>query len=131
MTGNDSPRQIVLDPDYGGGAVFGLRGGGEVLGVLPISAETREALRDWAKRWDVLASQDLRAESIEAGMTTGSTQRVTNEVWEENHRERRALWVALQQELGPGWQVGWWTSYEDGVRNVKWTPEGPVESVPA
>jgi len=128
MTGNDSCRQIVLDPDYGGAAVFALSGrGGEVLDVLPISAETRETIREWAERWDVLASQDLHAEWIEDGMMTGSTQRVPEETWEENDLERRTLWVALQEELGPGWQVGWSKHFEDGVQYVQWTPDGPLE----
>src|ERR1035441_6957810 len=108
MTGNDAPRRIVLEPDYAGAAVFDLdRPFGEVLDQLPISAKTREAIRDWAKRWDVLAMQDLDADAIEAGMRTGSTQRVPDEIWEENTRERCALWVALQEELGSDWQVGW------------------------
>jgi hypothetical protein len=130
MTGNDSPRQIVLDPDYGGAAVFALRGGGEVLDLLPISAETREATREWAERWDVLAWQDLEAKWVEDGMKTESTPRVPDELWEENDRERRALWVTLQQELGPGWQVGWSKHYEGGVLNVQWTPDGPLEPLP-
>ncbi len=130
MTGDDAPRQIVLEPDYGGAAVFDLRGGGEVLNVLPISAKTREALRDWAKRWDVLATRELNAEAVEAGMMTGSTERVPDEMWEENNRERRALWVALREELGPDWRVGWWRKYEGGVLYVQWTPDGPVEPLP-
>jgi hypothetical protein len=130
MTGNDLPRQIVLDPDYGGAAVFDLSSGGEVLDLLPISAETRKAIREWAKRWDVLAWQDLRAEWVEAGRTAGSTQRVSDEAWEENDRERRALWGALHQELGPGWQVGWSKHYEGDVLNVQWTPDGPLEPLP-
>jgi hypothetical protein len=130
MTGNDSPRRIVLDPDYGGAAVFDLSGRGEVLDLLPISAETREAIREWAERWDVLAWQELHAEWVEAGTMTGSTPRVPEEIWEENDRERRALWVILQKELGPGWQVGWSKHYEDGVLNVQWTPDGPLEPLP-
>jgi hypothetical protein len=131
MTGNDLCRQIVLDPDYGGAAVFALSGrGGEVLDRLPISAETREAIREWAKRWDVLASQDLHAETIEDGMMTGSTRRVPEEIWEENDRERRAFWVTLQTELGPDWRVGWSKHFEDGVLNVRWTPDGPLEPLP-
>jgi hypothetical protein len=130
MTADDLPRQIVLDPDYGGAAVFDINRGGEVLNVLPISAKTREEIRDWAKRWDVLAWQDLHAEWFEDGMMTGSTQRVPNEMWEENDRERRALWVKLQEELGPRWQVGWSKHFEDGVLNVQWTPDGPLEPMP-
>jgi len=72
----------------------------------------------------------LHAEWFEDGMMTGSTQRVPNEMWEENDRERRALWVKLQEELGPRWQVGWSKHFEDGVLNVQWTPDGPLEPMP-
>lgn len=128
MRGRDAPKRIVLEPDYAGAAVFALDPPyGEVLDLLPISAMTRETIRDWAKRWDELAMHDLDAAAVEAGMRAGSTQPVPDEMWEENTRERRALWVGLQEELGSDWQVGWSRYHEGDALYVRWTPDGPVE----
>ena len=97
---------------------------------VPISEPTRRALRQWARRWDRLAAQDMDAEAIEAGMRSGSTQPVSAAAWEEHERDGRVLWATVQQELGPDWQVGW-PSFADGARHVQWTPNGPVQPLPS
>jgi hypothetical protein len=58
---------------------------------------------------------------------SGSSKPVPAEVWGEHEREGRALWVALQQELGSDWRVGWPTGA--GIRNIQWTPDGPAEQL--
>jgi hypothetical protein len=124
-----TPMQLLLNPDYSCvDPLSDINGTMIDAGGLPISETTRKALRAWAKRWDELATRDLHAEWIAEGAMSGSSKPVPAEVWGEHEREGRALWVALQQELGPDWRVGWPTGA--GIRNIQWTPDGPAEQLP-
>jgi len=66
-----APMQLLLGCDYLADPLWDVRGANIGVDDVPISEATREALRDWARRWDRLAKHDLEAEDIEAGMMEG------------------------------------------------------------
>ncbi|MCW3025658.1 MAG: hypothetical protein JWM29_1090 [Solirubrobacterales bacterium] len=121
--------RLFFDADFRADPLWDIRGNMVGVEQLPISESTRQALRDWARRWDRLAEQDMDAEDIEAGMKIGTSEPVPKEAWNEHEAEGRALWTDLQNELGPDWQVGW-LSFPDGVRHVQWTEGALVEPLP-
>ena len=62
-------RQIRFFPDYSADPVWdGTNGAMIDLDGLPLRPTTRLALRAWRQRWEVLASQQMRADDVEAGM---------------------------------------------------------------
>jgi hypothetical protein len=120
-------QSLLFMADYGADPLWDLASGAMVnVDRLEIGAETRAALRDWAKRWDALASTQMRSDDVEAGMSNSPADPVPTHVWEDLDREGRKLCDHLRQELGPDWRVGW-TSFPDSRRHVQWEPNGPVE----
>ena len=93
---------------------------------LPISDDTRAAIRGWARRWEELSWQQMHADDVESGMRDGPAEPVPAYAWENIQTDGRALCHRLRRELGEGWRVGW-VSFEDGKRHAKSEPDGPVE----
>jgi hypothetical protein len=104
-------------PDHAADPVWDADTGGMVqLGGLPLSAPTTEALRDWRRRWEVLALDD--AEDPRS--------------WAVLDRDGQRLWEQVREELGPAYEVGYdATVASDGERlRVRWAP-GADPEVPA
>ena len=123
------PMRLLIDPDHGADdLLWDTKGRGVDIDSVPMSAMTREKLRAWQKQWDLLASRDLTAAADAQGMTSGATNPVSDEEWDAHEREGRLIWLALDRDLGPEWQVGW-PHYVDGARHVQWSPDGPIEAL--
>ena len=91
--------------------------------------ETRQAVREWARRWEQLANQDMVAEDFAAGMADIPAEHVSQEQWDALDHDGRAVWIRLRDDLGEGWMVGRVTSPDAG-RQVEWSPGAPPEKLP-
>jgi hypothetical protein len=101
-------RQVSFFPDYSADPVWD-RATGAIINLdgLPARPTTRLALRAWRQRWEVPASQQMRADDVEAGMANKAADPVANDKWGEIEREGQQLCAQLQRELSPEWSVEW------------------------
>ena len=112
-------------PDYYADPVWDVETDAMVsLDDLPISDETKNVVRAWARRWDELALQDLDADYGDTPELAHLA--VSADVWAEHETDGLAAWHRLRQELGDRWRLGR-VSWPDGRRHVQWEPDGPLE----
>jgi hypothetical protein len=122
------PTRLLIDPDFAADdCLWDTNGTGVDVDSVPMSPSTREKLRAWQRRWDVMAKQDLEAEAIAQGKASGSIEPVSAKEWNEHERDGRSIWLELNRDLGPQWQVGW-LHYVSDVRSVQWGPDSPIEA---
>ena len=101
-------RQVRFFPDYGADPVWDRASGAMIdLDGLPVGPPTRLAVRAWRQRWEALASQQMRADDVEAAMASEAAEPVTDDEWGEIEREGQQLCAELQRELGSEWSVEW------------------------
>ena len=123
--------RLLFFPDYGADPVWDARRGGMIsLDVLPAREQTRREVREWARRWERMAWQEMAAEGFSAGMTKTPAEPVQQHEWDAVERDGRAVWVRLCADLGDEWTVGWASSTDTG-RQVEWSPGAPPEPLPA
>jgi hypothetical protein len=86
-------------------------GSGGNLDEVPITEETRAALRAWAESYDTLADNGFEWRSAEA-----------KEAFE---REGHRLWGLVQAELGSDWEVGF---FDERRGHVLWRRGDPKQA---
>ncbi|HLH15116.1 MAG TPA: hypothetical protein VKV16_10035 [Solirubrobacteraceae bacterium] len=102
-----SVRRLRFFGEHAADPIWDERGNMISLDDLPVSDELRAQARAWSKRWDELASQQLRVDSSTADASDGTDRPVTDEQWESLDRDGRAVCGRLRDELGEGWTVEW------------------------
>jgi hypothetical protein len=95
------------------------------LDELPLTDDTRAAIRGWANRWEDTAWPGMDVDAAEEGVIPGPVEPVPTDLAEAIERDGRALCQRLRDELGTGWRVGW-ISFENDERRVQWEPDGPA-----
>jgi hypothetical protein len=91
---------------------------------LPVSANVREALREWAKRWEALANAQLRIDGGQNQTPDGLADVASQQAWEDLAGNGQSLCEQLRRELGGGWRVGW-VVFHDDQRHVQWAKDEP------
>jgi hypothetical protein len=87
-------RTLRFFPDYFADPLWDAETGAMIsLDSLPLSDETRAAVRAWAARWQEDALAEVRDLPTDATVQRGLG------------REAAALCCRIAQELGPGWRV--------------------------
>jgi hypothetical protein len=124
--------RLLFFPDYGADPVWDAQGkqGMIRLDGLPVREETRRDVREWAKRWEQMAEQEVAAEDFSAGLTKTPVEPVQRHEWDALERDGRGVWIRLCEDLGDEWTVGW-ASFTDTGRQVEWSPGAPPEPLPA
>lgn len=124
--------RLLFFPDYGADPIWDVQGkrGMVSLDGLPVCEEIRRDVREWAKRWEQMAKQEMAAEGSSAGMTDTLAEPVQRHEWDALERDGRAVWIRLCEDLGDEWTVGW-ASFTDTGRQVEWSPGAPPEPLPA
>jgi hypothetical protein len=96
-------RRFILMCDYFAGPIWWTRSRAGRLDEIPVSAGTRDALRQWSEAYDELANTDFE--------------------WPDEHAKAafcergRALWMTVREELGDDWEVGYW---DEELADVVW-----------
>jgi hypothetical protein len=100
------------------------------LAELPISEDTRDATRAWARRWEELAWQWMDDYDVQSASRPGRAEAVPTSAWFDVEQEQEQLCQRLREELGPPWRVAL-VSFDDDSppderMRVQWERGGPV-----
>jgi hypothetical protein len=119
---------MLFFPDWGADPVWAADSlsGMVRLDDLPLRAQTRDEAREWTRRWERLAEQDMAADAFVAGMQLAPAESVSTEEWDAHQRDGREVWQRVRIDLGEEWLLGWPHFSEDSVE-VEWSPGGPKE----
>jgi hypothetical protein len=99
-------RSLRFFPDYGGPDPLWTDDGRAVsLDALPLTAETRRAVRSWAARWDPVARRQIDADDFAAGMTDRAVEAPSAVTWRSLEEDGRRLCAQIAADLGPDWSV--------------------------
>jgi hypothetical protein len=99
-------QRVRFFPDFGGAdPLWDANGVGISLETLPLSTETKAALRAWCARWEPLARRQIEFEDFDAGMTDRPVEPIPAQEWQAVEDEGRQLCDHVRQELGDEWQV--------------------------
>jgi hypothetical protein len=108
----ETPKRIVLMCDYGADPLWSGEGG-EMLALeyVPLSDETRAALRRWADEWDALRPSYEPPPPDDPRMVA-------------HEAEGMRLWKIVREELGSDYLVGFREWANPHIRPVTaWSPE--------
>jgi hypothetical protein len=101
-------RRLRFFPDYGADPLWDAGTGSMIsLDTLPVQPETREAIRRWSRRWEVLGHQQMTADAYEAAMADTPADPVPEAQWRAIEDEGRKLCRQLQGELGSLYALEW------------------------
>jgi hypothetical protein len=124
--------RLLFFPDYGADPLWEAHGWGGMVSLdgLPVREGTRRDVREWARRWEQMATQEMAADASAAGMVETRAEPVSPQEWDDLERDGRAVWLRLRDDLGDEWVVGWVGFAETG-RQVEWSPGAAPEPLPA
>lgn len=108
------PSRLRFSPDYGADPIWRADEPGFMvrLDSLPIRPETREACREWARRWEDLAWRQMDAQDAQAGvmLEPREAELPSEEEWRAAESEGRQIYEQLRDDLGDGWNLEWGVS---------------------
>jgi len=105
-------------PDYDADPLWDDESGVMVpLSDLPISESLKQRLIAWRKRWEEINDEAIRTDDFDTPDA-------------DHRRDEKRLWMALREELGPGYQVGMTATEQqpnDTRVHVIWEPGAEPE----
>jgi hypothetical protein len=123
------PQPLLFYPDYGADPLWADRGSATVsLALLPLTEQTKRAVRAWTSEWHRLALQDLEADS-EAVLTEPQAQPSSAHEWRACTDRMTDLIALLRRELQPPWMISQ-TRWDGRQRLVQWESGTPWQPAP-
>jgi hypothetical protein len=105
------PSRLRFSPDYGADPIWRADQPGFMvrLDSLPIRPDTREACREWARRWEDLARRQMDAQAAQDGvmLEPREAEFPSEEEWRAAESEGRQIYEQLRDDLGDGWSLEW------------------------